>query len=198
MTTPSEPFPDVLARLQVGDEQAAFAVFQRFAGALVARARQRLGARLAARVDAEDVVQSAYKSFFNRYADGQFQLENWESLWSLLVVITLRKCANQRRYHQRERRAVSRETAPPERTDSSAPAWEAAGPEPTPEEAVMLSETLENLLAGLELPEREIIALSLQGYTVAEIKDQLGRAERSVRRVRERFREKLDQLRAES
>jgi RNA polymerase sigma-70 factor (ECF subfamily) len=50
----------------------------------------------------------------------------------------------------------------------------------------------------MEAPEREIIALSLQGHTVAEIKEQLGRAERTVRRVRERFREKLEQMREQA
>lgn len=198
MDQPSEPFADVMARLQVGDQDAAFAVFQRFAGGLVARARQRLGARLAARVDAEDVVQSAYRSFFQRQAEGQFQLENWESLWSLLVVITLRKCSNQRRHHQRECRTVDREIVPAAATTSSSPAWEATGAEPTPEEAVMLTDTLESLLAEMDLSEREIIALSLQGYTVTEIKEQLGRAERTVRRVRERFRDKLQRLREQA
>src|SRR5262245_47944289 len=109
MAPASDSFSDVMARLRVGDQAAAFAVFQRFAAALVARARQQLGARLAARVDAEDVVQSAYRSFFVRHAEGQFHLESWESLWGLLVVITLRKCANQRQHHGRECRAVGRE-----------------------------------------------------------------------------------------
>jgi DNA-directed RNA polymerase specialized sigma24 family protein len=114
-----------------------------------------------------------------------------------LVVITLRKCANQRKHHRRDCRAVDREAAPPGSSEYSSPGWEAAGVEPTPEEAVMLTETLERLLAELDSPEREIVALSLQGYTVAEIKEQLDRPERTIRRVRERFRQKLERLRAE-
>jgi RNA polymerase sigma-70 factor (ECF subfamily) len=196
--TPSDSFADVMARLQVGDQEAAFTVFERFAGGLIARARRRLGTRLTARVDPEDVVQSAYRSFFHRHAEGQFRLENWESLWALLVVITLRKCANQLQHYQRECRAVGREAVPTQGSDSSASAWQAAGREPTPQEEVLLAETVASLLAELEPPEREIIALSLQGYTVAEIKEQLGRAERSVRRVRERFRQKLERLRAQT
>lgn len=193
MTSSEHSFADVMGRLQKGDQAAAFAVFQRFARALVLRARQQLGARLAARVDAEDVVQSAYRSFIQRHTEGQFHLENWQSLWSLLVVITLRKCANTRKYHQRECRAAALEVTIT-RADSTTAGWDAPCPQPTPEEAMMLAETLSGLMAGMDAPEREIVSLSLQGFTVLEIKDQLGRAERTVRRVRERFRENLERL----
>jgi RNA polymerase sigma-70 factor (ECF subfamily) len=40
--------------------------------------------------------------------------------------------------------------------------------------------------------ERPIIELSLQGYSAAEISQQLGRAERSVRRLRERLKRQLE------
>jgi RNA polymerase sigma-70 factor (ECF subfamily) len=185
-----------MARLRAGDERAAWEVFQRYAGRLLARAHVQLDARLRHKVDPEDVVQSVYKSFFQRYAEGRFQLESWNSLWSLLVVITLRKCANQAQHHQRDCRAIDRERPPAPAGDSGL-GWEAVDPEPTPEEVVTLTETLQNLLAELEPPERQIIELSLQGYTAGEIKEQLGRSERTVRRVRERFQHKLQRLRAE-
>lgn len=195
MSDPTSSFADVMARLRVGDEQAAWEVFQRYARALIARARAQFDERLRHKVDPEDVVQSAYKSFFHRYADGQFQLENWGSLWSLLVVITLRKCANQVKHHQRECRDVDREQAPATSTDSSLPGPVALSNEPTPEEAVILAETLQTLMGQFDEPEQEIVRLSLQGYVVAEIKERTGRAERTVRRVRERFREMLERLR---
>jgi RNA polymerase sigma-70 factor (ECF subfamily) len=56
----------------------------------------------------------------------------------------------------------------------------------------MLTETLVALLGVLDPPERAIVELSLQGYTVGEITAHLGRAERTVRRVRERFRQQLE------
>ena len=36
-------------------------------------------------------MQSVFKSFFVRQGQGQFELDNWDSLWGLLVRITLRK-----------------------------------------------------------------------------------------------------------
>jgi RNA polymerase sigma-70 factor (ECF subfamily) len=51
---------------------------------------------------------------------------------------------------------------------------------------------VDQLLAGLDADERPILELSLQGYTTVEISARLGRAERTVRRVRERVRDWLD------
>ena len=56
----------------------------------------------------------------------------------------------------------------------------------------MLAETLEDLLSGLRGIERTIIELSLQGYSTQEISEQIGRAERTVRRLREQVRKQLE------
>jgi RNA polymerase sigma-70 factor (ECF subfamily) len=68
--------------------------------------------------------------------------------------------------------------------------------EPLPEEAAMLAETLEDLFRAVDVHERPILELSLQGFTVPEISQQLGRAERSVRRLRERIRKRLERQQA--
>jgi RNA polymerase sigma-70 factor (ECF subfamily) len=59
------------------------------------------------------------------------------------------------------------------------------GREPTPLEAAVLSETVGQLLAGLDEEERPVLELSLQGYTTREISERLGRAERTVRLLRD-------------
>ena len=55
----------------------------------------------------------------------------------------------------------------------------------------------EHLFRGLSAHERPILELSLQGYTASEISVRLGRAERSVRRLREHIRKRLERLQAE-
>jgi RNA polymerase sigma-70 factor (ECF subfamily) len=72
------------------------------------------------------------------------------------------------------------------------------GREPTPVEAAVLGETLEQLFAGLDEDERPILELSLQGYTTREISERLGRAERTVRLLREGIRHRLEQMNRES
>jgi RNA polymerase sigma-70 factor (ECF subfamily) len=188
-------FTDLMQRLRGGDQSAAAEVFRRFAHRLIGLARSRLDARVRQKVDPEDVMQSALKSFFVRHADGQLDLEDWDGLWSMLVVITLRKCAWQGRYFRRDRRDVQREVG----SDAAARTLvESLRREPTPEEAALLTETVERLMRDLDGRDRDILALSLQGMTAPEVSAELGYAERTVRRVREYIRKHLERLQAEA
>jgi len=171
--------------------------FERFTRRLVGLARRQLGDLLRHKVDPEDVVQSVYKSFLLRYGAEMLAGQDEDGLWALLARITLRKCADRARYYRAECRDASREAPPPAGVEN-AEAWrEAVGHEPTPEQAVILAETLEHLMRGLDGDERPIVELSLQGFSTQEISEQLGRAERSVRRVRERVRKHLERLQAD-
>lgn len=196
--TDDESIGDLMARLQAGQDAAAREVFARFTGRLVALARTRLSDRLAGKVDPEDVVQSAYRSFFVRQRDGQFQVDNWNRLWGLLTVITLRKCADTAGRYQAGKRAVARELADAGGDDRPA-GWQlAVDRDPTPDEAACLAEAVEALLGAVSDPaERAVLELSLQGYTTAEIAAKLNRAERTVRRFRERARTRLERMQAD-
>ena len=180
---------------RAGEEAVARAIFERFTRRLIGLARNQLDARLHHKIDPEDVVQSAYKSFFLRYGEGALAAEGWDGLWGLLTLITLRKCADRVRYHRAERRDAFREASAP--ADGDEPWRGVAGREPTPEEAAVLAETVERLFRGLEGTERAVVELSLQGYSTQEISERLGRAERSVRRLRERVRRQLERQREE-
>src|SRR5262249_4380790 len=93
------------------------------------------------------------------------------------------------------RRDLARE-APPPAGEAPEPWREAAGREPTPDEAAVLAETVEHLLRDLDEDERPIVELSLQGYSTQEISERLGRAARWGRRLRGRVRVRLERLRA--
>jgi RNA polymerase sigma-70 factor (ECF subfamily) len=193
----NDSFADFLNRLQAGEDVAAQELFARFTHQLIALALRHIDGGLRHKVEPEDVVQSVYKSFFFRYGAGNLELVNWNSLWGLLTLITVRKCAERATYHRAERRDAAREVSPP-RGDEAAPWLDPLGREPTPLEAAVLSETIEHLLAGLDEDERPILELSLQGYTTREISERLGRAERTVRLLREGVRHRLERLQRES
>jgi RNA polymerase sigma-70 factor, ECF subfamily len=191
--TSETDFRDLMARLRRGDDAAAAAVFQEFVARLIRLTRSQLETWIRHKVDPEDVVQSVYRSFFVRYQAGQFTVADWESLWGLLAVITLRKCANQAEHWHAARRDVAQEvqlTAESHSTVRQA----VPGREPTPDEAAILAETLEQLLQGLSEREREILALHLQGCEIPEISRRVGRAERTVRRTLELARKELCRL----
>jgi RNA polymerase sigma-70 factor, ECF subfamily len=187
----------LMDRLRTGEDAAAREVFVRFAARLAGLARRHLDGRLAVKVDPEDVVQSAYKSFFLRQREGELDVGSWDGLWGVLTVITLRKCADRAAYYHAEKRDVARETRA--NTESTPAVYDLAlDREPNPEEAAALAETVEALFRSIEdADERAILELSLQGHTATEISEQLGRAERSVRRLRERVRKRLERMRGE-
>ena len=125
----ASPAQDVLARLRAGDEQAAAEVFGRFAHRLVGLARQRLPKSLRGKEDPEDAVQSALKSFYVRYAAGQYELTSWDDLWGLLTRITAHKCGHRLERFHAARRDIRREIAAPAADDPNQ-SWEILAPGP--------------------------------------------------------------------
>jgi hypothetical protein len=105
------PSAELLRRVQAQSEPAAAAVFARYVQRLTRLARRRLAARLAARVDPEDIVQSAYRSFFVAARQGRYEVRRGGDLWRLLVEVTLHKLYRQAERHGAKRRSVQRERA---------------------------------------------------------------------------------------
>ena len=189
-----DTFALLMARLRSGEDAAAREVFERLAGRLVALTRGRFNRLLARKVDPEDVVQSAFKSFFVRHRAGKLDAGDCDELWHLLTLITLRKCADRAEYFRADRRDAAREATGPDGRDGPDAYLVALDREPRPEETVILAETVEHLFRDVSAHERPILELSLQGYTASEISVRLGRAERSVRRLREHIRKRLERL----
>jgi RNA polymerase sigma-70 factor, ECF subfamily len=192
-------FDDVMGRLRTGDQAAAAEVFRRFANRLIGLARTHLDRRIRQKVDPEDVMQSALKSFFVRHADGKFDLTGWDNLWSMLVVITLRKCGHQAEHFRAAMRDVEREQATPGvGADDSVSSWQAVANDPTPVQAALLAEAVEQVMQSLgDDRERQILELSLQGFKPFEISEKVGRSERTVQRVLDRVRRRLQRMRDE-
>jgi RNA polymerase sigma-70 factor (ECF subfamily) len=184
----NQTFIGLMDRLRKGDDDASTQIFRRYAQRLIALAKSRMKQAVQKKLDPEDIVQSVFRSFFVREADGQFQLGNWDNMWTILATITLRKCAGKARFFGRERRDMGKESEA-----AGAENWqELAAQEPTPDQAAMLQETAEKLLSRLEGRDRTICELTLQGKSAAEICQETGYAERTVRRVRETIKNYLE------
>jgi len=191
LTPPNEPpFDDLLARLQERDEEAARELHRRFTPRLVALARQQFGWGLNGKVDPESIVQSVFGSFFHRFDQGQFELGDYDDLWGLLTVITMRKCASRCRYFFQDKRHIGREVRP----EDTGPQLEPPAPDPEPVELAILAETMDKLMAGFIDRERRIIELLLAGDTIEGVRTTLECGERTVRRVRDRARAKLRRM----
>lgn len=149
---------------------------ERFSERLLKLARARMPVYLRSRVDAEDVVQSVFKSFFYRNGAGQFRFDESLDIWRLLAAITYRKVQRATRYHLQQQRDVRREVGE---------AADIPGAEqytPTAASVIMMAESLESILSKLPATHRQVLQLRLDGHSIPEISSQLGLSTRTVDR----------------
>jgi RNA polymerase sigma factor (sigma-70 family) len=186
----SEPVPvaDLLQRFQAGDQRAAEELFARYAQRLTRLAEQHLSRKLAGRMDGEDVVQSVFRTFFRRSADGEFRIDSSAQLWQLLVKITLLKARAKARYHTAGKRDAGVEQA------GGAEDWlpQAVAHDPGPEEAAVLVDQIESLLRGLPPLHAQVLERRLEGCHVTDIASQLGVSRVTVHRVLNLLQQRLE------
>jgi RNA polymerase sigma-70 factor (ECF subfamily) len=172
--------------LQRGQGDAATELYLRYAGRLHALVRARRGADLAARLDPDDIVQSVFRTFFGRAAEGHYTVPQGEELWKLFLVIALYKIRDTGAYHRAGKRDVGR-------TAQGAAFDRAADSEAGRDETALavLQMVVDEVLERLPPGHRRIIEMRAEGYEVAEIAQATGRAKRSVERILQEFRERL-------
>ena len=123
------------------------------------------------------MAQSVLGSLFNQLQQNRLEVGPTDSLWPLIVTITLNKVRNRGKFWQRERRDPSRQV----------PLSEAADPleqEPSPEDAAITKDLIEQLLAPFSDRRRRIVELILAGEGVGEIAAQVGTTERTIYNTR--------------
>lgn len=178
---------ELLQQYQDGHSDAATALFDRYVERLIALARRRIGPKLRRRIDAEDVIQSAYRSFFVHAKDGRYQLAKAGDLWRLLAAITLNKLRGQIEKQSAAKRSIDCEVP----TDSALIA--AKAPEPSADEVVAIVEELHLVVDRLRPGERTVLTARLQGQSIPEISEETGRSERTIRRLLTKVRQRIEE-----
>ena len=187
--------PDLIAALRNRSDTAATRVVNEYAQRLIGLARTRLSTRLQQKTDPEDVVQSVFRTFFRRQADGHFSLEDSDDLWNLLARITVCKCARVAEFYSAASRDVAREVPGQQGSFDEERGFNLTDHKPSRVEVEMLTQTLEEIMRGLSIRDRTIVEMRLAEYSVPEIVSAVGcsdsTVDRVVRRVRERLRRAL-------
>jgi len=180
----------LLKRFRRGDDDAATALYLRYAKRLRALAQKQTAGTLSVRMDPDDVVQTVFRTFFRRAATGHYQIPGGEELWKLFLVIALNKIRDLGDYHGAAKRDIKR-TVGLESSGQAGPTKIA-----TEEDSLhVLNLTIEDLLDSMTPSQREIVMLRIRGHEVNEISTSCKRAKRTVERVLQEFRQQLcDQL----
>ena len=171
------PARELLQRCQAGDGTAAGELYRRYAPRLVRLAEGQLTGRVRRREDADDVIQSVFRTFFRRAADGEYSVQHSGALWNLLTYITRQKLGRVNRRHHAAKRDVNAEVYPGD--SAGGPAAEV----PYHEELTALLDEIEHLLAGFAPLHVKIIHGILEGQSVLDVAREVHRSRSTVRRV---------------
>ena len=168
----------LIHRFREGSEEAAAALFDRYSQRLKTLAQRNLSQAVASRVDADDIVQSAFRCLFQAVRRGSYDLPSGEQLWSLLMVIALNRIRTHEEHHRAAKRDVRKTTGSEsaEREIGDRPARPAA---PAALMEMVIAEALERLPAH----HRSVIQLRVEGYEVGEIATIVQRSKRTVERI---------------
>jgi DNA-directed RNA polymerase specialized sigma24 family protein len=183
---------DLLKRIQLGDEPATFELMDRYAERLIALARKRVSKKLARRIDPEDIVQSACRSFFRNAQAGRYEVRDSDDLWRLLAAITVHKAFRQVKRHSTAKRDLGREDSCGREATIQNLSPQAFSRDPAPDEAATLVEETELMMAGLSPLHRQIVEFTLQGHDVAVTAEKACCSERTVQRALEQARVLLE------
>jgi RNA polymerase sigma-70 factor (ECF subfamily) len=167
---------DLLQRAKAGSPDAVNALYERYAGRLLALIRLRMGRDLRARVESRDVLQaSLLKSL--QHLD-ELKGTDAPSLMAWLARIAEHEIRDRVDYHQRQRRDAAREVPLEDDTPVAALSRSALSRVIFGERAQQLEDALESLS-----PEhREVIVLrKLEERSFAEVGRRMGRSEDACR-----------------
>jgi len=148
--------------------------------------QREMNRRFRRKEDPEDVVQSAFRTFYRRNALGEFHVDSSVDLWRLLETIARRKILK----HVEKLGAGKRDPKREEYTQGD----DLRGQAPAPEEAAMAADLLETALAGLDETYVKVLHMRLQNCAEEEIAAKLGCTRSFVRTRLQRIRDRLERL----
>lgn len=173
----------LVRQFRTGDQAAASALFERYATRVHRLARSRCTTNYAARFDADDIVQSVFRSFFHGVRGEHYHVPANGELWGLLLVLALNKIRGQVDFHRAAKRSVLR-TMPGDMYDLPPVADE--------QSSGFMRVVIDDLMLDLPESNREIVHLRIEGFDLKEIAERCGRSRRTVERVLQEFRKRLD------
>lgn len=176
----------LLARVREGSQDAAVTLYERYAQRLMALAQARCGEDLAARVDAEDIVQSVFGSFFRGAAQGFYDAPSGEEIWGLLLVIALNKIRAKGAHHRAAKRDVRKTVSGDALSDSG---LEVPGSDEAAQ--TFLRMVIDEVVAKLPEGHREVVRSRIDGYEITEIATRTGRSLRTTERILQEFRSRM-------
>jgi len=179
-----EDFTGLMARAKAGDPAAIRDFLSRFEPEVRMMVRARLPKKLRTQFDSLDFVQAVWQSFFVEPAPDAPNFDKVEHLRGFLAGVVRNKVFEQhRRLTKTEKYDVSREERLYVRRGDRDVPREVVSPDPSPSQEAQETDCMTQLTAGRSQREVDVISLRRLGLTFDEIAIRTGVNERTVRRI---------------
>jgi RNA polymerase sigma-70 factor (ECF subfamily) len=180
---------EFLKRIQSGDDGAARELLQRFEAEVRLVVRRQLPRLLRSRFDSLDFLQSVWGSFFRRMRTSPTEFEDSRHLVAFLARAAKNKVIDEYRRAASRKHDMHREE----------PLWgegrrprDVPDPADSPSEVAEAHEALGRLRNLVPEEKRAILEMKAEGLSSKDIGERLGISERTVQRVLEDLRRRLE------
>jgi RNA polymerase sigma factor (sigma-70 family) len=172
----AESLESLLKRLSDGDQQAAERVFREYEPYLRLVVRRMLPARLRAKFDSVDVVQSVWGDLLEGFREAGWRFKNVAHLRAFLVTATKNRFLDRVRQHKS---AAERE----ESLEKGEIGEQVVSADPRPSETAQAEELWQEMLALCPPAHQRLLRLKREGRSVADIAACTGLHPSSIRRI---------------
>jgi RNA polymerase sigma factor (sigma-70 family) len=190
---PDDDFADLMARAKAGDQAAIRDFLLRFEPEVRMMVRARLPKKLRTQFDSLDIVQAVWQSFFSDLPQDTPDFLKVEHVHGFLAGVVRNKVYEQHRKLTRTAKYnISREERLYIRRGDRDVPREVISPEPSPSQAAQASDRMAQLTEGRSPSEVKVITLRREGLTFDEIAAQIGVNEKTVRRIIDSARSRME------
>jgi RNA polymerase sigma factor (sigma-70 family) len=184
---------DLIERVKAGDENAIRDLIQQFEGDVRTIVRVRLPQSLRSQFDSMDFVQAVWQSVLTRDGQDLGRFTNARHFRGFLEGVARNKVFEEHRRRTRTRKYSLQREEPlyVRRGDRELPR-EVAATDPTASQDAQARDRFEQLVEGRSPQETEVVELRRRGLTYEEIATLTGLSERSVRRIIEAIRQRME------
>jgi RNA polymerase sigma factor (sigma-70 family) len=180
---------DFLKRIQAGDEGAARELLQRFEAEVRLVVRRQLPRLLRSRFDSLDFLQSVWGSFFRRMRTAPTEFEDSRHLVAFLARAAKNKVIDEYRRSASRKHDMHREE--PLWVDGHRPK-DVPDSVDSPSEIAQAHEVFGRLRELVPEEKRSILEMKAEGLSSKDIGERLGISERTVQRVLEDLRKRME------
>lgn len=180
-----------LERIRAGDQEAARELLGRYEAEVRLVVRRQLPRLMRSRFDSLDFLQSVWGSFFRRMksGEGQADFEDSRHLVAFLARAAKNKVIDEYRRAGSKKQDMRREE--PLWVDGHRPR-DLQGIDASPSEVAEAHEAFNRMVALMPPERREVVELKARGLSSRDIAERLGISERTVQRVIEDLRRRID------